>query len=300
MGNQFQKRTAWLNYHHLYYFLVIAKEGGIAKAAKQLSIGQSALSIQLKQFEDHIGVKLFDRSHKRLILTEHGRAALEYAQEIFKLGDELLETLNDRPTDNRVHLQIGALDTIPKHLTVRLTEQALNHKPCTISIFEGRVDELVRELVQHRLDLLITNRVVHGSPGALYVRKIANMPLLIIGSRKFLPLKKNFPRSLDGAPFILPTQDSQVRFEIEHYCKLHGLRPDFVIESQDMIVKKFMTIKGLGLMAAPRFAVQEYLDNKELFVIGQMRGVHEELFLVAASRKIENPIATHLMAHFHI
>ena len=300
MKTHLRDKVVWLNYHHLYYFMLIASEGSIAKAAQRLGLGQPALSIQLKQFEESLGVKLFERAHKKLTLTEYGKAALEYAREIFKLGGEMLETLNDSPSKDRVHLQVGALDTIPKHLTVRLAEEAMRFRSCTISILEGRGDELARELARHRIDLLLTNRVVHASPTSFYMRKIASLPLMIVGASKFLPLKKRFPESLQKAPFILPTAESQVRHAIEHYCKLHGLYPDFQVECQDVMVQKLLALNGFGLIAAPQFAVKEYLDGRRLHVIGKPKEVIEEIYLVAASRKIENPVATHLMKTFSI
>lgn len=290
----------WLNFHHLYYFMLVATEGSIAAVAKKLNMGPPALSIQIKQLEESLGTKLFERSHKRLTLTEHGKAALAYAREIFELGGELVATMSDQPSEKRVHVQIGALDSIPKHVTLSLAETALATNKCTLSIVEGRADELVRELTQHRLDLVLTNRNPLVPAGSIYRRKIATEQLLIIGSERFLPAMKNFPRSLDGLPFLLPTEESQVRHEIEHYFQLQGLRPDFVCESQDMMVLKLMALRGLGVIAAPSFAVREYLENKKLFAIGALDGVYEELFLIAASRKIENPVATRLLKEFKI
>jgi len=300
MKVQINERALWLNFHHLYYFMMVATEGSIAGVAARLGIGQPALSIQIKQFEETIGIKLFDRSHKKLTLTEHGKAALAYAREIFKLGDEMMQTLYDQPTKERLHVQIGALDSIPKHLPALLAEKALASRKCTVSIVEGKGDELVRELTQHRIDLLITNRVPTAAPGALYKRRIAKLGVHLFGTRKFLQARKSFPRSLEGLPFLLPTTDSQVRYEIEHYCQLHGLKPDFLAESQDMMVQKLMALRGLGVMAAPTFVVQEYLGTKQLFDLGVLEGVFEELYLVAVSRKIENPIALHLLKTFTI
>lgn len=300
MKVQINDRNLWLNFHHLYYFMMVATEGSIAGAAARLGVGQPALSIQLKQFEETIGVKLFERAHKKLILTEHGKAALAYAREIFKLGGEMIETLYDQPTKERVHLQIGALDSIPKHLTALLAEKALATRKCTVSILEGKGDELLRELTQHRLDLLLTNRLPNTAPAGVYKRRIAKLPIQIFGTRNFLRIRRKFPESLQGLPFLLPTAESQVRYEIEHYCQLHGLKPDFIVESQDMMVQKLMALRGIGVMAAPKFVVKEYVESKQLYSLGALEGVFEELFLVAVSRKIENPMALHLLKTFSV
>ncbi len=280
--------------------MTVAQEGSIALAANKLALGQPALSIQLKQLEASIGIQLFERSHKKMDLTENGKSALAYAKEIFKLGNEMIETLHDQPSMNRTHLQIGSLDTIPKHLTLLIAQTAISIQPCTLSIQEGHSDELIRELLQHRLDLVITNRVIYEAPKKVYSKQIARLPLLVLGSKKFLSYKKNFPASLDGAPFILPTADSHVRHEIEHFCKLQKIRPDFAIETQDLMMQKMMAIENMGMIALPQFAAAEYLKRKELYTIGSLEGVYEELYLVAASRKIENPIATKIMESFKI
>lgn len=290
----------WLNYHHLYYFMVVANEGSIANAAKKLNLGQSALSIQLKQLEESIGIQLFMRSHKKLTLTENGKAALDYAKEIFKLGNELIETMHDHVIPNRIHLKIGTLDTIPKHLTLQLAKKALQTNKCTISILEGKGDELLRELTHHRIDLMLTNKQTHIPLSQGYIKKIARLPLLVFGTKEFVKLKKNFPYSLKDIPFIFPTAESQVRHEIEHYFKLLGIKPDILVESQDVMIQKLMALQGIGLIIVPEFSVSEYLKRKELFMIGKLENVFEELFMVAASRKIENPIAVELMKNFKI
>lgn len=294
------QKNIWLNYHHLYYFMVVAMEGSIANASKKLGIGQSALSIQLKQFEDAISVALFERSKKRMSLTENGVKALEYAKEVFKLGSEMLETLHDHPSLNRIHVQIGALDTIPKHLTLQISQAVLGTKNCSISILEGKGVQLLRELTQHRIDLMITNELPLSGVGQIYTKKIAHLPLLVLGSKKFVPLRKNFPHSLTSQPFIVPTLDNKVRHEIDHYFKLKDIKVDIIAESQDVMVQKLMTLKGLGLMVLPQFAAEEYLKKKELFIIGELVDTYEDLYLVAASRKIENPIASSIMKNFKI
>src|SRR5687768_16557914 len=133
----------WLNYHHLFYFRAIATEGSIARAAEKLLLGQPTLSAQLKQLEQKIGKDLFERRNRKLVLTEAGRAALEYANEIFRLGNEMLEVLQDRTPEGRPHLQIGALDSVPKAVVLKMVTAVHQIAPCTVSILEGKGDELM-------------------------------------------------------------------------------------------------------------------------------------------------------------
>lgn len=290
--------SSWLNYHHLYYFKVIATEGSISKAAEKLSLGQPTLSAQLKQFEDVLGVPLFDRQHRKLILTEQGRRALEYANEIFAMGNEMLEVLQDRPTNQRLHVSIGALDSVPKPLILEVLQKAQSYGEASFSILEGQGDELLRELALHRIDLFISDYAPSSLdvPG-LHVKKIAKAPVAAYASPKFKPLKKSFPESLDGAPLILPTAaHSQLRHDIETHFKQHKWAMDVVVETQDTSLQKLMGSEAWGTILAPPFAVEDLVRRKELVELGVLEGIFEEFFLVSASRKIANPIASKLIS----
>jgi LysR family transcriptional activator of nhaA len=283
----------WLNYHHLYYFRVIALEGSIAKAAKRLRLGQPTLSTQLKQFEEAIGHELFERRQKRLHLTESGRAALEYANEIFRLGDEMLEVLDDRKLVDRVEIQIGAIDTVPKNLTLRLVEKAQATRSCTVHIAEGRGDE-------HRLDLVISNAPPGTGDSGLFARSIAKMPVVVCGARPYVHLRKGFPGSLEGAPFVLPTQHSRLRQDIDHYLKLRGIRPNVAVEVQDTALQKLLATHAIGVTVIAEPAAAELMESKELFALGRLDDIYEELWLIAAERRLENPVAAQLMKSFSI
>lgn len=291
----------WINYHHLYYFKTIATEGGIAKAAKKLRLGQPTLSTQLKQFEDQLGQVLFERRKKRLHLTEAGRIALDYAQEIFKLGDEMLDALNDRLRSDRIEVQVGILDSVPKHLALQLIQQAQKQQNCLVSIQEGRSDSLLRELMAHRIDLLLANEAppVLEAQG-LFGRRVARMPVVICGAKAFLPLKKGFPNSLADQPFIMPINTNRLRTDLDHYFKLQSIRVDTVAEIQDTSLQKLMGTHGSGLLPLALPAAADLILSKELYVIGELDGVFEELWLISGDRRIHNPIASHLMKTFAI
>lgn len=299
---QNEQKSVWLNFAHLYYFKIIASEESVIKAAKKLRLGQSTLSTQLKQLEENLGTKLFDRKNKRLIITDHGKSVLDYANEIFKMGGEMIEMIHDRKTPGRVHVQIGALDSIPKHVTLQLAEAAYQIGNCSISILEGKADELLRELEQHRIDLLVSNFVPNVSQQlGLYSRLFASTPVVICGAKRFANLKKNFPRSLDGQPFVLPTlAHSKLRQDIDHYFKLRGIQIDIVAETQDTSLQKLFGIKGIGLIPLSYPAAAPYLKSGELAKIGEVGSVEENLYLLAASRKIENPISSKLIKTFKI
>ncbi|MER2514548.1 MAG: LysR family transcriptional regulator [Nitrosomonas ureae] len=291
----------WINYHHLLYFKLIAEEDSVSKAAEKLRLSQSTLSAQLKQFEDTLGVKLFERHHKKLVLTDQGKVTLEYAKNIFSMGNELFEVLNDKMTPSRISLHVGALDSVPKQVTLQITKEAFKIGKCHVSIIEGRADEIFRELTAHRLDLVITNFI----PTAIEVkglvhRVLSNRVVSIFGAEKFKPLRKGFPESIQGQPFVMPTYDSKMRYNLEHWLKTRSIKIDAVAESQDIGLKKLMAIDGLGLIPAASHTVNRQVLSGELFEIGKLTSMHEELYLVSAQRKIENPIAKALFKTFEV
>lgn len=271
----------------------------MTRAAQKLRIGQSALSTQLSQFEDKLNVSLFERKNKRLILTEAGRIALEYANEIFKMGSEMLEVLQDRATPLKTHVQLGALDSIPKHLIFELVKAAYKISNCSVTILEGKDDELLRELNAHRIDLILTNHLPKVTEGTKIVSKlVAKLPILICASTKYQSLKKDFPKSLNGQPFVMQTNHSYIRESLEHYFRLNNIKVNIVAETQDTSLQKIMGSNGVGLVPLSSIAAESLLKNGELKKIGTLEGVYEQVYLVAASRKIENPISSTLFKDF--
>lgn len=291
--------SPWINYHHLFYFKTIAEEGSVSKAAERLRIGQPTLSAQLKQFEDTIGVQLFERRHKKLILTEHGKLALDYAKNIFKMGSEMYEALHDRLKPARPSLHLGALDSVPKHVILQLVKAAFKVSPCQITLSEGKSDELLRELTAHRIDILLSNFLPAGVDAkGLQPKTISKKHVGVFGAPKFKSLRKGFPESISGQPIVLPTYDSRLRQDIDHWAKLKRIELDIVVESQDVGMKKLIAADGLGLIAAATHTVTRQVLSGELVEIGLLQGVSEELYLITAHRKIENPIAARLSETF--
>jgi LysR family transcriptional activator of nhaA len=289
-------QNIWLNYHHLYYFKVIATEGSIARASKVLRLGQPTLSAQLKLLEEVIGHELFERKNRSLILTDAGRVALEYANGIFRLGQELLEAINERPVQGRIPFHVGVVDTIPKDVSLHLINQARASLDCLVSVHEGRSADLLRDLRDHKLDLILLNATPPVTEvGQLKSRKVARMPVVFCGGPKFQSLKRNFPDSLAGQPVILPTSDCQLRHSVEHWLALKDIKVDVIAEAQDTSLQKLMATRDLGLIAAATPAVEELIQDRDLAVIGPLSGVYEEYWLVCAERRIQHPVTSRLM-----
>lgn len=291
--------SPWINYHHLFYFKTIVEEGTVSKAAEKLLVGQPTLSAQLKQFEDFLGLQLFERSHKKLILTEQGKVAYDYAKTIFRMGSEMYEVLHDRLKPLRPTVHLGALDSIPKQIVLQLVKNAFRISPCQITLSEGKSDELLRELVAHRMDLMVTNFLPIGVDAkGLYPKSITKRNVAFYGAPKFKALKKGFPKSISGVPLILPTYDSKLRSDLDHWAKMNKIELNIVIESQDISVKKLMATNEMGIIPTASHNVTGQILRGELVELGQIQGVYEELFLITAQRQIENPIANKLRESF--
>lgn len=289
----------WINYHHLFYFKTIAEEGTVSKAAEKLRLGQPTLSAQLKQFEENLGVTLFERRHKKLVLTEQGKVALDYSRNIFRMGSEMYEVLHDRIKPLKPNLHLGALDSIPKQIVLQMVKHALRVSPCQITLSEGKAGELLRELSSHRMDLLVTDYLPTGIDAkGIYPKSITKKNVAFYGAPKFKFLRKGFPKSISGQPMILPTYDSKLRQDLDHWAKLNNVELNIIVESQDISVKKLIAIGEIGLIATAAHTVTGQVLRGELIEIGQLQGVHEELFLLSAQRKIENQIASKLKESF--
>lgn len=291
----------WINYHHLFYFKTIAEEASVSKAAAKLRVGQPTLSAQLKQFEETLGVQLFERQHKKLILTEQGKVALDYSKNIFRMGSEMYEVLHDRLRPSKPHLHVGALDSVPKQIILQLVKQAYKLSPCQITLSEGKADELLRELAAHRMDLLLTNFLPTGLHSVgLFPRTVTKKSVAFYGAPKYKNLRKNFPDSLSGQPMILPSYDSRLRQDLDHWAKLKHIELNVVAESQDIAIKKLMAVEGIGLIPSATHTVTGQVLRGELVEIGKLVGVQEELLLVSAHRKIQNPISAKLFEGFKL
>lgn len=280
----------WINYHHLIYFKEIATQGSISKASEVLKVGQPALSSQLKSLEEYLGVKLFERKKRKIFLTGPGKVVLEYANKINSLGQELIQVVDDKIFTNEIHLSVGALDSVPKHLISDIVDFAHKKTGCFLSIYEDSIDSLLRQLLSHQLDIVISDQEITSlETENIFSKQILDRQIIAYAAPEFSHLRKNFPKSLDGTPCVVPTSHSKVRADIEHYFHLNDIRPKFIAETQDTSLQKILATKGDGVVFLPNFTTKELVHNKMLIRLGSLREVYSKYYLIYSTRIIENP-----------
>lgn len=286
----------WLNYHHLIYFREISNEGSISKASEKLLIGQPALSAQLKQLEDQLGIILFERKNRKLILTDAGKVALKYANEIGQLGQELIQVINDKSYSNKTPFRLGALDSVPKQIVWEIVQKARNANDCFVSIVEGNQEELTTELLSRNIDCFISNHSGDISKDKnMNSKSFVKAPVSIYGAKQFLSCKTNFPKSLNNQPMILPTHHSKLRHDLDYFFDSKKIKILSELETEDTSLMKIFAAQGAGLAALPDIAALDLVRNSTLYKIGTLPNVKEEYWLISTKRTIDNPIASLLM-----
>jgi len=282
----------WLNYHHLLYFWTVVREGGISKAAERLRLSQPTVSAQIRQLETSLGAPLFERQGRRLVLTEVGRMAYGYADDIFAVGREFMDTLRGRPTSHRpAKLRVGVANALSKLVVYRLLRPVLDADPVHLVCHEGAPDKLVADLASHALDVVLCD--VEAPP---HVRvRVFNHPLGDSGLSFFAAgalsrtLTRRFPDSLTGAPLLLPTADAAVRRPLDHWLHARGIRPKVLAEFEDSALMKAFGEAGDGAFVAPSTIEAEVCRHYRVKVIGRVPEVRERYYAVSIERKIRHP-----------
>ncbi len=288
----------WLNYHHLLYFKVIAETGSLSAASEVLRVGQSALSMQLKQLEDRLGHQLFERKQKKLVLTDTGQLALEYAQEIFGLGNEMLDTLSDGRAPGITKVQIGVEEGVPHFAATALVGAAMTDGAPAVT--HGAADTLVQDLVEHRLDLvLLLEQPQRKDKGILFSKKVMEAPLFALAGPAHSGLKKGFPQSLEGAPVLLPSPLSRHRHDVERFFHESKLQVDVRLETDEPMIMQQLAQQGHGVFFSPQAAVEEDVRAKKLVVLGEIPA-RLQLWLAGPKRKMVNGVADRLMKEFSL
>ncbi len=282
----------WLNYHHLLYFWTIARAGSVSAAATELRLAQPTLSGQLRVFEDRLGKKLFQRSGRSLVLTDVGRDVFRYADEIFALGRELMDSVHGRPTGQPQRLLVGVAGVVPKLVAYRLLEPALRlSEPVRLVCREDHSERLLADLAVQALDLVISD-----APIAPSVRVRAFNHLLGESGVTFFavsPLaaahRRGFPGSLNGAPMLLPVEATVLRRSLDQWFAAHDLRPRIVSEFEDSALLKAFGHAGVGIFPGPTIIEAQIRQQYGVTVVGRTDEVKERFYAITVERRLKNP-----------
>lgn len=282
----------WLNYHHLYYFWTVAREGTIVRASETLQVGQPALSTQLRQLEKSLGLKLFQKSGRNLELTESGRTLYRYADEIFSLGREMLDTVKGRSTGKPIRFIVGIVDVVPKLIAKRLLEPALQlPDPLRLICYEDTLERLLAELALQNVDIILSDTPLTG---AMKVRAFNHLlgesTVAIFGTKSLCrQYHKGFPGSLDGAPFLLPHRFSALRRSLESWLDANGLHPLIRAEFDDSALLEVFGEAGEGLFAAPFVLKNEICRQHAVEIVGEIPSIHQQFYAISAERRLRHP-----------
>jgi LysR family transcriptional activator of nhaA len=290
------------NFRHLYYFWVVAKEGSITRAAERMGLAVQTVSTQLTLLEQSVGKSLFTQQGRRLVLTEAGRIALNYADQIFMLGEQMQEAL-DHADSARSLLTVGISDSLPKLTAYRLLEAAtrLSTPPVRLVCYEDQFEALLAELALHKLDVVLTDReMISGTTLRVFSHLLAESETMVVGSVDLAArYAQGFPGNLNGAPFLLPTRNNALRGRIDEWFELHNVRPDVVGEFEDNALLNTFGRRGLGLFFAPAALAQDMAEQFGAVLVGPVPQVREQFYAISNERKIKHPAVEAILSAGH-
>ncbi|HUM06153.1 MAG TPA: transcriptional activator NhaR [Terriglobales bacterium] len=282
----------WLNYHHLLYFWTVVRAGSIQKASQELTVSPPAISTQLRLLEDQLGEKLFTRSGRRLTLTETGRTVFSYAEDIFSLGRELMDVVHNRPIGRPFRLDVGIVDVMPKVVVQTLLAPALRlREPVRIVCREASADQLLGRLASNELDVVLSDSPLDPT---LKIRAYSHLlgecgVIFVAAQRVARRYRQKFPQSLNGAPMLLPTDNTALRRNLDFWFESNGIRPLVVGEFEDYALLRAFGETGAGVFPLPSVVEVQVRKQKGLRTIGTISEVRTHFYAISAERKLQHP-----------
>ncbi|MCU0709656.1 MAG: LysR family transcriptional regulator [Pirellula sp.] len=283
----------WLNYHHLMYFWVTAREGSMTRAAAKLHVTPATLSIQIRELEKFLGRQLFRKSGRGLALTETGESVMHYASDIFATGEEMMNALRGKPLGAPLLFRVGVKDVMPKIVAYRLLEPALKSiSPLRLVCREGDLENLISELSIHRLDVVLSDTPIDPRYSVrAYSHLLGESSVSVLATRELaasLSSVGKFPENLNRAPFLLPTSDTVLRRSLDLWFHDHQIEPDIRCEFEDAAMLKIAGKEGLGVFVAPTIIVSDVERMYGVSCIGELP-ITERFYALSVERKIKHP-----------
>lgn len=286
------------SYRHLYYFWVVAKAGGIARAAERLDMAVQTVSTQVRELERSLGVALLKPAGRGLVLTEAGLAALHQADQIFQLGEQLPAAVRDAASAPSVRLAVGVSDGLPKLVVQRLMLPVMHEPNLRLLCHEAQFDALLADLGLHRLDVVLADRGAPANPNLkLYSHALGSSALAWYAPPDLqAAARRDFPRSLSKVPVLLPTGHTAVRARIDQWFERQGVRPRLAGEFEDSALLKTFGAAGMGVFPAAELVHDELVSRYGVKRMGACDGVEEHFFAIGTEKKVQHPLVQRLLA----
>lgn len=291
----------YLNYHHLRYFWAVAREGGLRRASELLRVSQPSISTQIGLLAEALGEALFRPRGRSLELTEFGRMVFSYAEEIFALGAELQRATRQAPGGRALRLQAGVVDSFPKLMTHEILRPVFEHQPpVLLTCHEGKLADLVGQLHSHRLDMVLSDEPASpGTAGRVFNHLLGTTGITFCampGQAK--SLSGRFPRKLDGAAAVLPTQHTVLRRDLERWFETAGVRPRVVAEIEDAALMKVVAGAGVGFIPVPTVVAAEAVEQYGFVPLGKTKEVEVRFYAITAERRFTHPAIQAITGRF--
>lgn len=288
---------AFLNYHHLRYFRAIANEGSLTRAAARLRVSQSALSIQLRRLEESLGHPLFHRANKALRLTDTGRVVLDYAEAIFRTGEELMGVLQRHSPGRRQILSVGAVSTLSRNFQVELLRPLLGRPDLELVLRSGSLRDLLAQLRAHTVDLVLSNLPVkRDADTGWHSHLLDEQPVSLVGRRRRGQRPFRFPDDLRTTPVVLPSLDSNIRSAFDLVLEQAGIRPVIAAEVDDMAMLRLLARDTDGVTLVPPVVVKDELRQGLLVERHRFPEIKESFYAITPTRRLPNDLVRELVA----
>jgi LysR family transcriptional activator of nhaA len=285
-----------LNYNHLRYFWAVAHEGSLTRAAEHMNLSQSALSVQVQKLEHQVGHPLFERVGKKLVLTEAGRIALDYADTVFKAGDELMSTLRGRPLASRQVLRVGALTTLSRNFQLEFLRPLVGRSDVELIVRSGNIRDLLAQLEVHAVDVVLANSAApRDARSSLRNHLLNEQPVSLVGRPRPDQRKFDFPEDLRTEPLLLPSLDSDIRVTFDRVLELAGIRPNILAEVDDMAMLRLLAREREGVTLVPPIVVRDELDSGILVEHCRIPEVTERFYAIVQKRRFPNRLLGELL-----
>ena len=276
----------WLNYHHLRHFWMIARHRSMTRAAEKLKISQSTLSEQLAELEDWLGQPLFDRRGRELHLTDAGRVALEHAETIYTTGHELITRFRQSGETRQRVLRLGAVGPLSKNLQFDFIQPLLADRQTKVVVVAGALDELTRQLHEHKVDLVLSNLPLRTDQNEdVFNHQLGEVPVFLVGGKKLKLPPGRFPKFLKGVPLFLPSRQSDVRAEFDLILAKAGIEPFVHAEVDDMALLRLLALSGEGLALVSKIVVERELQSREIKFMHRVPGLVEKYYALTVRKR---------------